>query len=59
VTGKGGKPPPPDTTRRAEVEQARRTSPVQTFRTQLKSLTDNDEAVKAMAEALRRLLRRD
>ena len=58
MTDQGRKHPPPDTNRRAEVEQARRTAPVQAFRSQLKSLTDNDEAVKAMADALRRLLRR-
>ncbi|MEI6986787.1 MAG: hypothetical protein WCK65_11720 [Rhodospirillaceae bacterium] len=47
----------PATTRRAEVEQARRTPPVQHFRSQLKSAADG-EAVRAMANALRVLMRR-
>ena len=55
----GGKPPSPPTTRRAEIEQARRTTPVQGFRTQLKSLAGDDDAIKRMADALRRVLRRD
>jgi len=49
---------PPETTRRAEVETARRTSPVQVFRAQVKALGDNEALIKAMAEAMRGLLRR-
>jgi hypothetical protein len=56
---KGPQPPSPPTTRRAEVEKARRTTPVQALRTQLKSLAGDDEAIKRIAEALRRVLRRD
>ena len=48
----------PSTTRRAEVETARRTPLVQDFRAQLRSLAGNEEAIKQMAEALRRVLRR-
>ncbi|MEI8394340.1 MAG: hypothetical protein WCF85_06355 [Rhodospirillaceae bacterium] len=50
---------PPDTNRRAEIEQARRTAPVQSFRSRLKSMDGSEDAIKAMAEALRRLLSRD
>jgi hypothetical protein len=57
MKGKATEAPP--TTRRAEVESARRTPLVQDFRAQLKSLASNDEAIKQMAEALRRVLHRE
>ncbi|MEI6558182.1 MAG: hypothetical protein WCO00_07215 [Rhodospirillaceae bacterium] len=50
-------PPMPPTTRRAEVEQARRTRPVQTYRAQLRDAGDDEAVVKVIAEALRKLLR--
>ncbi len=50
-----GSPRPP-TTRRAEVEAARRTTVVQEFRGQLKSLAGDDQAIKRIAEALRQVL---
>ena len=46
----------PPTTRRAEVEQARRTTPVQTLRAQLRKAAEDDAVTKTMAEALRKLL---
>ena len=49
-------PPMPPTTRRAEVEQARRTTPVQTLRAQLRKAAEDDAVTKTMAEALRKLL---
>lgn len=51
-------PPSPPTTRRGEVEQARRTTPVQSLRAHLRAAPDGDEVTKAMAEALRKLLGR-
>ena len=58
------RPPPwltplPPTTRRAEVEQARRSTPVQSLRGRLKGASGDDEAIKAMAEVLRKLVRRE
>ncbi len=53
-----GSPPEPPTTRRAEVETARRTSPVQTVRANLKAQDGGDEAIRLLAEAVRRLLHR-
>jgi hypothetical protein len=52
------KPTPHPTTRRNEVEQARRTGPVQAVRAQLKTLAGDDEAIRMLAEALRRMLHR-
>ncbi len=51
-------PPSPPTTRRGEVEQARRTTPVQSLRSQLRSAAEDDAVTKAMAEALCKLLGR-
>ena len=56
------KPPPPPspdkpTTRRNEVEQARRSAPVQAVRSRLKAMTDDDSHMKRLAEAVRQLLR--
>ncbi len=51
-------PPLPPTTRRAEVERARRTTPVQSLRAHLKDAAEDDVVTKAMAEVLRKLLSR-
>ncbi len=53
------RPPSPPTTRRAEVEAARRTRLVQGYRGHLKSLGGDDETIKQMADALRRVLHRE
>ena len=50
--------PLPATTRRAEIEQARRTVPVQNLRAQVRGGVADDEHIRLMAEAIRRLLRR-
>jgi hypothetical protein len=50
------KPPGPPTTRRNEVEQARRTVPVHAARSRLQAMADGDAHIKLLAEALRRLL---
>jgi hypothetical protein len=52
-------PPSPPTTRRNEVEQARRTTPVQSLRSHLRDAGDGDDVTKAMAEVMRKLLRRE
>ena len=51
-------PPAPPTTRRGEVEQARRTTPVQSLRSHLRTAAEGDALTKAMAEVLRNLLGR-
>ena len=48
----------PPTTRRAEVEQARRTAPVQAYRARLRAPDLDDQTIRMLAEAVRRLLRR-
>jgi hypothetical protein len=45
------------TNRRAEVEQARRSMPVQSLRGQLKTLDSGEASIRRLAEALRGLLR--
>ncbi len=51
-------PPMPPTTRRAEIEQARRTTPVQNLRHHLRGAEAGDRLTETMAEVLRNLLRR-
>ena len=51
-------PPMPPTTRRGEVEQARRTTPVQSLRSHLRDAAEGDDLTKAMAHAMRKLLGR-
>lgn len=48
--------PEPDTSRRLEIEQARRTRPVQAVRRQLRNFGDKDEGLRLLAEGIRRLL---
>lgn len=45
-----------DTSRRLEIEQARRTRPVQAVRSQLRTFGDKDEGLRLLAEGIRRLL---